>query len=205
MTEGKIGKSLKKLLKKVVAKEAHEQLAISDAKLGGVIKVSDLTIIFFKSVATWYYGSNMFYFSGKDGTGLYPQPCSGWTDEMHQESDREPRHWTPSQGDQCHVSGISSQVDSTKIRCCCCFSAFVTTTEAAMSLDHKQLAVWNNHAASCLFCSLSRYKLKFSPDKVDTMIVQAICKLYFYTVNNIKRWLILFFTINSFKDCFLNF
>jgi hypothetical protein len=24
--------------------------------------------------------------------------------------------------------------------------------------------------------SLSRYKLKFSPDKVDTMIVQAICK-----------------------------
>ena len=25
--------------------------------------------------------------------------------------------------------------------------------------------------------SLSRYKLKFSPDKVDTMVVQAICKL----------------------------
>lgn len=25
--------------------------------------------------------------------------------------------------------------------------------------------------------SLSRYKLKFSPDKVDTMIVQAICML----------------------------
>lgn len=24
--------------------------------------------------------------------------------------------------------------------------------------------------------SLSRYKLKFSPDKVDTMIVQAICE-----------------------------
>ena len=30
--------------------------------------------------------------------------------------------------------------------------------------------------------SLSRYKLKFSPDKVDTMIVQAICKYYKYTV-----------------------
>lgn len=29
------------MLKKVVAKDAHEQLAISDAKLGGVIKVSD--------------------------------------------------------------------------------------------------------------------------------------------------------------------
>lgn len=27
----------------------------------------------------------------------------------------------------------------------------------------------------CLL-SLSRYKLKFSPDKVDTMIIQAICK-----------------------------
>jgi len=30
--------------------------------------------------------------------------------------------------------------------------------------------------------SLSRYKLKFSPDKVDTMIIQAICK-YIYIVN----------------------
>lgn len=28
--------------------------------------------------------------------------------------------------------------------------------------------------------SLSRYKLKFSPDKVDTMIVQAICTSRFY-------------------------
>lgn len=26
-------------------------------------------------------------------------------------------------------------------------------------------------------CSLSRYKLKFSPDKIDTMIVQAVCLL----------------------------
>lgn len=40
LVEGKLGKSLKKVLKKVVAQEAHEQLAISDAKLGGVIKVS---------------------------------------------------------------------------------------------------------------------------------------------------------------------
>lgn len=45
LVEGKLGKSLKKVLKKIVAKEAHEQLAISDVKLGGVIKVSD-TIIF---------------------------------------------------------------------------------------------------------------------------------------------------------------
>ena len=33
-----------------------------------------------------------------------------------------------------------------------------------------------------LFCfSLSRYKLKFSPDKVDTMIVQAICKYFVHS------------------------
>ena len=42
LVEGKIGKSLKKVLKKVVAKEAHEQLAITDIKLGGVIKVSNM-------------------------------------------------------------------------------------------------------------------------------------------------------------------
>ena len=37
--EGKMGKSLKKMLKKVVAKDIHQQLAVSDAKLGNVIKV----------------------------------------------------------------------------------------------------------------------------------------------------------------------
>lgn len=36
--EGKINKQLKKVLKKIV-KEAHEPLAVADAKLGGVIKV----------------------------------------------------------------------------------------------------------------------------------------------------------------------
>lgn len=30
---------------------------------------------------------------------------------------------------------------------------------------------------NCFLSSLARYKLKFSPDKVDTMIVQAICLL----------------------------
>lgn len=44
LVEGKLGKNLKKVLKKIVAKEAHEQLAISDVKLGGVIKVSDTTV-----------------------------------------------------------------------------------------------------------------------------------------------------------------
>jgi len=37
--EGKMGKGLKKLLKKIVAKDAHEQLAVSDSKLAGTIKV----------------------------------------------------------------------------------------------------------------------------------------------------------------------
>ena len=30
----------------------------------------------------------------------------------------------------------------------------------------------------CLSASLSRYKLKFNPDKVDTMVVQAICECF---------------------------
>ena len=38
--EGKMSKRLKKVLKKVYASEVHEQLAVADAKLGSVIKVS---------------------------------------------------------------------------------------------------------------------------------------------------------------------
>ncbi len=38
--EGKLGKPLKKFLKKCVATEAHEKLAVADAKLGSLIKVS---------------------------------------------------------------------------------------------------------------------------------------------------------------------
>ena len=37
--EGKMSKSLKKILKKIVAKDIHQELAVADAKLGGVIKV----------------------------------------------------------------------------------------------------------------------------------------------------------------------
>lgn len=44
LVEGKLGKSLKKVLKKIAAKEAHEQLAVADAKLGGVIKVWKLQL-----------------------------------------------------------------------------------------------------------------------------------------------------------------
>ena len=42
--EGKMGKGLKKLLKKVYASDVHEQLAVADAKLGSVIKVCVCTI-----------------------------------------------------------------------------------------------------------------------------------------------------------------
>lgn len=108
LVEGKIGKSLKKVLKKVVAKEAHEQLAISDVKLGGVIKEKlDLSCIHSPAVAELMRCIR----SQMEGliTGLPPKEMS------------------------------------------------------AMSLG--------------LAHSLSRYKLKFSPDKVDTMIVQAISLL----------------------------
>ena len=37
--EGKLSKPLKKVLKKIIASEAHEKLAVADAKLGQAIKV----------------------------------------------------------------------------------------------------------------------------------------------------------------------
>ncbi len=38
VVEGKMSKGLKKLLKKVIAEDAHEKLAVADAKLGQAIK-----------------------------------------------------------------------------------------------------------------------------------------------------------------------
>uniref|UniRef100_A0A3Q3JGP1 Nucleolar protein 58 n=1 Tax=Monopterus albus TaxID=43700 RepID=A0A3Q3JGP1_MONAL len=106
LVEGKIGKSLKKVLKKVVAKEPHEQLAISDAKLGGVVKDKlDVSCVHSPAVA-----------------------------EL--------------------MRCIRSQMESL-------ITGLPPREMSAMSLG--------------LAHSLSRYKLKFSPDKVDTMIVQAIC------------------------------
>ena len=37
--EGKMSKTLKKMLKKIASKDMHEELAVADAKLGGIIKV----------------------------------------------------------------------------------------------------------------------------------------------------------------------
>uniref|UniRef100_A0A3P8V2Z9 Nucleolar protein 58 n=1 Tax=Cynoglossus semilaevis TaxID=244447 RepID=A0A3P8V2Z9_CYNSE len=108
LVEGKINKNLKKVLKKVVAKEAHEQLAISDAKLGGVIKEKlDVSCVYSPAVA-------------------------------------ELMRCIRSQ-----MEGLITGLPAREI--------------SAMSLG--------------LAHSLSRYKLKFSPDKVDTMIVQAISLL----------------------------
>jgi len=106
--EGKMSKSLKKILKKVVAAEAHEKLAVADAKLGGVIK---------------------------DKIDLNCVASSNVSELM-----------------RC----IRSQLDS-----------------LVGTLPQKEIAAMSLGLAH----SLSRYKLKFSPDKVDTMIVQAVSLL----------------------------
>ncbi len=106
--EGKLNKSLRKILKKIVAKDAHSKLAVADAKLGGIIKDKlDLTCVHDSSIA-----------------------------EL--------------------MRGIRSQ-----------FSNLVP------GLPERELTAMTLGLAH----SLSRYKLKFSPDKVDTMIVQAISLL----------------------------
>ena len=45
MVEGKMDKSLKKILKRVVVKDMQEQLAVADSKLGSVIKVSVKSVV----------------------------------------------------------------------------------------------------------------------------------------------------------------
>ncbi|KDR23571.1 nucleolar protein 58 [Zootermopsis nevadensis] len=106
--EGKMSKSLKKMLKNVVAKDLQEQLLVADAKLGNAIK---------------------------DKLNL---SCLSNTSVQEL------------------MRCIRSQMDSL-------LAGFPKKEMTAMALG--------------LAHSLSRYKLKFSPDKIDTMIVQAICLL----------------------------
>ncbi|CAL8143584.1 unnamed protein product [Orchesella dallaii] len=106
--EGKVAKPLKKLLKKLVAKDAQEQLLVADAKLGNAIK-EKLNI-----------------------------SCVCNTNVMEL------------------MRCIRSQADS-----------------LIGSLPQREMAAM----ALGLAHSLGRYKLKFSPDKVDTMIVQAVSLL----------------------------
>ncbi|CAK8674283.1 nucleolar protein 58-like [Clavelina lepadiformis] len=106
--EGKLSKPLKKVLKKLVAKDAHESLAVADAKLGQAIKEKmNLSCVFSPAV---------------------------------QELMR---------GIRAHINSLITGLPERDM------------TAMALGLAH----------------SLSRYKLKFSPDKVDTMIVQAISLL----------------------------
>lgn len=109
LIESKLSKSLKKFLtKEIVNQELNETLAISDAKLGGVIK---------------------------DKLGI---KCvhDTVTDEL--------------------LRGIRTQMTN--------------LVSGLSENDAKAMSLGLSH-------SLSRYKLKFSPDKVDTMIVQAIALL----------------------------
>lgn len=103
-----MSKSLKKFLtKEIIEKGLKDQLAISDPKLGSVIKEKlKIKCIHDPAIMELY-------------------------------------------------RGIRSQIDNL-------ISDLTPSDANAMSLG--------------LSHSLSRYKLRFSPDKVDTMIVQAICK-----------------------------
>ncbi|RZB39807.1 nucleolar protein 58 [Asbolus verrucosus] len=106
--EGKVSKSLKKVLKKYVDKELQDKLLVADAKLGSAIK-------------------DKFNLQCLSNTAV-----------------------------QELMRCIRSQLDS-----------LIT------GLPKKEMTAM----ALGLAHSLSRYKLKFSPDKIDTMIVQAVSLL----------------------------
>merc|ERR1712088_30530 len=105
LIKGRMSKGLKKVMKKVAASDAHEKLAVADAKLGSVIKKKfELDCVFDSNV---------------------------------QELMR------------CIRSQLKDLIDDKEM------------TAMSLGLAH----------------SLSRYKLKFSPEKIDTMIVQAVSLL----------------------------
>ena len=104
LIEGKMSKDLKHFLKKVFAKDAHEKLAVADAKLGQSIK-SKLDI-------------------------------------------------------ECVADSSISELMR------CIRSQLSNLMPSVDDQDLKVMSLGLGH-------SLSRYKLKFSPDKIDTMIVQV--------------------------------
>ncbi|XP_067144159.1 nucleolar protein 58 isoform X2 [Centruroides vittatus] len=108
LIEGKMSKQLKKMLKKVVVKEAQEQLAVADTKLGGIIK------------------------------------------------------------DKLHINCVSNTNVQELMRCI--RSQMDSLISGIPSSEMAKMTLGLAH-------SLARYKLKFSPDKVDTMIIQAISLL----------------------------
>ena len=104
LIEGKISKTLKKMLKKLVAKDAHEKLAVADATLGNAIQ-----------------------------------------DKLDQNCVYDSRIGELMRCIRSQVSGLISGLPDKEM--------------AAMELGLAQY--------------LNRYKLKLSPDKIDTRIVQA--------------------------------
>merc|ERR1712013_834611 len=108
LVEGKMSKSLKKMLKKIVAEDAHEKLAVADAKLGSVIK------------------------------------------------------------DKLEMNCVYDSKIGELMRCIRSQASGLIS-----GLPDKEMSVMELGLAH----SLSRYKLKFSPDKIDTMIVQAVSLL----------------------------
>lgn len=106
--EGKLSKTLKKTLKKLVDEDVQNQLLVADAKLGNAIK------------------------------------------------------------DKLELQCVSNSGVLELMRC------IRSQSESLLSgLPKKEMTAM----ALGLAHSLSRYKLKFSPDKIDTMIVQAQCLL----------------------------
>lgn len=106
--EGKLSKSLKKMLKRVIDKDVQDQLLVADAKLGNAIK-DKLSLQCVSNTAV-----------------------------------QELMRCIRSQSDSL-LAGLPKK----------------EMTAMALGLAH----------------SLSRYKLKFSPDKIDTMIIQAVSLL----------------------------
>jgi len=108
LIEGKMSKDLKHFLKKIFAKDAHEKLAVADAKLGQAIK------------------------------------------------------------SKLEIDCVADSSISELMRC-----IRAQITNLMPNVDDEDLRVMSLGLGH----SLSRYKLKFSPEKIDTMIVQAVSLL----------------------------
>jgi len=108
LIEGKMSKDLKHFLKKIFAKEAHEKLAVADAKLGQAIK------------------------------------------------------------SKLEIDCVADSSISELMRCI--RGQLVNLMPGVEDEDMRVMSLGLGH-------SLSRYKLKFSPEKIDTMIVQAVSLL----------------------------
>jgi nucleolar protein 58 len=59
--------------------------------------------------------------------------------------------------------------------------------ESGRPLTHLMFLQELKAMALGLAHSISRYKLKFSPDKVDTMIIQAVCEFAHIVTHNILQ------------------